>query len=1841
MPPGTYSVCFEAWNSIGAVSAKVSNYSCVNISIGNPSNFSQSLNEPPKTILPLCNSKVTLTTPQNVVFTWIDPSSTRELGIRDMPLGLQEYVLKIVQVVGNKSANEAMASATTPPFFEKTIMGTSYVYGPADPPLQAGEKYAYTIAVKDMNKNKYQNKGISNACIFTCVAPEVNTDSPTKDTKPTKSAPSAIKFDEIKTFQPIPFNTIKGKLIYAFKKSEEAKKFSNIISASVTFPANMSTPIKINDGFSLFDANGYLPSEQNKKNATDKNATNLTFVKTSNSAHQISVSNIAGVANSSNIGKITKAALSPYEQASGIIAENAGVNKFPLANTKVTAALILKQEITELYKKNNKKNVLKAKIYAGSAITDKEGNFAITFSNPNVEMSFYDVEIYVENPQFTFPAVPIPYHSDLTGVYDIGTILGLANTFRLNLKIIGQDGKPISKADVQIRRQTNIYNAKPYLNPEGNRFLDIINGKIPQDTVQSVFEKDEYTTEEFNIYQGLNFFGQKDNNSVLVSSSKIGYDIFPRLFESNGSDEKYIISVNAEGYEPLKFPLEFWSMHNIVFNAYALNSYLNDNGVMQLDVVYHLSPKPPRVVGRVVSKQNEVALKDAQVILTSKDEKTVYTAKTNAEGKFSISDIKQSSEPYTLTIKGDDISTYTDPQKIFLDMGGITVKKDPIYVDALMIPIVGVVAEKNVSVISNAELRWKSGGKAFYSNDKGIFTTSNRPGQHILIVKKPGFREKEVPVEIKSPTSKASLNSNLQQISKGDYIAMVSDFINATNNTGNTKKGSASNSVIDLAQQSNFLQSFGYNSSTATLPTSTVSKENLALNSQHFIENTMGKTNSLVQLTLGNLVTLDTIFLSRFYVKITVKDEETKASIVDATVEVPDQEGKSTTDANGVAIVSNVMQGAPTIWVYGPSGKNYIPVSTEVTVSGSKDTSEATVFLKGGAVISGKVTSKGTALKGAQIFVEGKPFIKTLSNSSGNYTLSIPTGEYTIKAVKSGLIGDAKSQEFEKKGYTINFDLQDPGFNASKLLGFDITLDKSEPTSNPDEFIISGAFQNIPSNSFFKFPASKSLEFKNIVIQKKGDIIIPKDGKVVTTCSQIPLNLWDYIKLVLETPSGIVVKPLNGDNTKGVISGDLKIDVAGSFGTSYGLKWATEPLKLISNKSTEIPVFTSTSNPLDATSLSFSGSKDGWEIYGVKLSMDFDNTKIDTKGISFAGSLKISGIPGLSNTTLALEKLRLTTTGNIQECSIKVTPNPEFSLLGWKLKINSAKINQYGLNFGGGLEISIPGTTPTTFDFTNLGISANSFTGGSFFVPNSGVNIFGIVNYKGINGAPLSFSKKPAKDAYKINGSGTLSFSQYISKTVDIDNFTIATDGEFALAVRPNFQVSFGDLAELKITSLGLAPTEKRIDVGGLMKLNIPGIGAGASAKIHYKPGNVSVEDLSFSASAGGIGSLKISKFTFKGNGFEGDGALDISGFGNIGLYMKYYKLKNGFDIGAAFNVSTPIPLGPVTWEKPGGGFSINTATSNYDVNLTGRLTLAPGTSATVALDDIKVGVSAEPKGPSFYGKAIPTVITMKVGNADFKFSVPEKLFYIKAVLGGSFKLIPGANISGNAGLTLSACVKPSNQYWLLAYYNNVDILGLYSGYTNIAGGWGPLKSEFPAELSFVPDDYLTNGRVYGLNFACSSHQGIPEGQPLCAHDPYNVAKLCLYAYTNMDLFFYSNFKNNSYGLGINSNWGYGGSIDFFGYGIGGFNFGVNLGLTGGYSNYWYINGNASTNLNGWVGLCASSSCGNGVIMGCCVDTYFFGEVCPCPCGVKTCFGIGVSASYKSSDGKFNIGLDW
>lgn len=157
---GAYMVCVRAYDynqRTRAVSAE--NGGCTTIFIRNM--------EAPMLIQPLENAEVMNTGIQNHIFSWTWPAGA--------PAGIT-YLLKIVEIFDpNRNPNDAYLSSTQPAFFEKEVLNNVYVYGPSDPPLVEGRKYAWAVTAmdpsrlvqrKNLRNQQFQNDGRSEIRAF-------------------------------------------------------------------------------------------------------------------------------------------------------------------------------------------------------------------------------------------------------------------------------------------------------------------------------------------------------------------------------------------------------------------------------------------------------------------------------------------------------------------------------------------------------------------------------------------------------------------------------------------------------------------------------------------------------------------------------------------------------------------------------------------------------------------------------------------------------------------------------------------------------------------------------------------------------------------------------------------------------------------------------------------------------------------------------------------------------------------------------------------------------------------------------------------------------------------------------------------------------------------------------------------------------------------------------------------------------------------------------------------------------------------------------------------------------------------------------------------------------------------------------------------------------------------------------------------------------------------------------------------------------------------------------------------------------------------------------------------
>ncbi len=155
LPEGTYRICARAYDYYRPT---------VPLSVDEPFGCSNPFRitnlEPPILIKPYVDEVVNATSPQNLLFTWSFPAGAPPATL---------FTLKIVEIFNTeRNINDAMLSSTTPAFFEQRVTGNAFLFGPAQPTLIRGRKYAFMVTATDpFNQTVFRNGGRSEVSAFT------------------------------------------------------------------------------------------------------------------------------------------------------------------------------------------------------------------------------------------------------------------------------------------------------------------------------------------------------------------------------------------------------------------------------------------------------------------------------------------------------------------------------------------------------------------------------------------------------------------------------------------------------------------------------------------------------------------------------------------------------------------------------------------------------------------------------------------------------------------------------------------------------------------------------------------------------------------------------------------------------------------------------------------------------------------------------------------------------------------------------------------------------------------------------------------------------------------------------------------------------------------------------------------------------------------------------------------------------------------------------------------------------------------------------------------------------------------------------------------------------------------------------------------------------------------------------------------------------------------------------------------------------------------------------------------------------------------------------------------
>jgi len=120
------------------------------------------LNEPPRLVFPTANQKVKATNPQFVNFSWVPGSIASPLSAQNTM-----YEFTLVELQGDIDPNVAIATAPDAIRFTRATQQTSLLYGPGEPPLLPGKRYAFRVrAYNTEGYEIFKNNGYSDVRVF-------------------------------------------------------------------------------------------------------------------------------------------------------------------------------------------------------------------------------------------------------------------------------------------------------------------------------------------------------------------------------------------------------------------------------------------------------------------------------------------------------------------------------------------------------------------------------------------------------------------------------------------------------------------------------------------------------------------------------------------------------------------------------------------------------------------------------------------------------------------------------------------------------------------------------------------------------------------------------------------------------------------------------------------------------------------------------------------------------------------------------------------------------------------------------------------------------------------------------------------------------------------------------------------------------------------------------------------------------------------------------------------------------------------------------------------------------------------------------------------------------------------------------------------------------------------------------------------------------------------------------------------------------------------------------------------------------------------------------------------
>lgn len=1784
LPEGTYDFCIQAFDY---------NQPHVSLSPGEPVGctiLSITNLEPPTVISPFNDQELVNAGIQSFAITWSTPVGA--------PPHLQ-YNVRMVELLTDRDPTEAVWSANS--FFEREVNQNTLLYGPAEPALTPGRRYALVVEARDpLQKTAIRNNGRSEVVVFTYGENLALAGLGDDEAVPVHQPRPGV--DEVVPDKAFATHQVRGTLRWAFReqehqyasqaKQQQGRTTAREMMANRTAPMGAALAIPANTSLHVAAANfnGSLvnPAAALKADPTVGTSFGMAVFQPAVAASQ----STDGLTSQPMAPTMAPSALS-VSGTSGV-----GLNRVqsPARPAAATYPLVGGTVSIQARMKSGPRGM---SVHVGTVKTDNEGSFVLEIADPRniIGIKNMSLVMIVNMPDFQRFEYDIGWLDPEGTDIDAGQHTLIANTFRFAPTFTvdaGEGGGSFeSELEVMIYREASDIDNHPHLRREGllsdqERVVKTIQGK----------EMVAVGKGRTSISGGLQAeFG------TLFYSTNLWVEVVPEI--------------------------EALQRRNIRL-AVTENQVAKDE-VLVVQPNYKLSLAAPAVSGRVVVKAGQTVqgIGGAYVQVGYKKEDlanpglTVMPLITPAVATVRAPVGTGAGAAAPAPTATQPPATSVQAMGFDLPVGNGALAAGPALVNAQgemnLLPAVPILNASDLTYDINAPytVQTDSAGDYYVGNLPIL-----KPGASytVRLVRVPtGYENMAVEPQAREFTISPKPGSKNYQ-----EFVVSPDLVTVSGRVIDNEQKPVRNARLNIKGSASFVET--QDDGTFSMPYF-AGDHVLEIRKQGYVA--LDKAVKIAKNPKQQLGDIGPVVRQSGNVRFVVHDEADPAKLL-ANVAIAAYDTTHQTNRSGDWLLEGI--GGPTVVTVTPAASSgYVAAQYSIDIPVDGRVTEVSIPLATGVKVHGKVTSNSAAVGSAVVEVEGKPYLKATTDDAGQYSLYVPLGEETLRAGKSGYLAAAENSVLQGAEVEINFVLKDGGGkDISTLLGFEIQLESAVPDADVEGGEIwKGKFVNLKANaSLFEGTAVAELPFDKVKVTfDASGKAIPGGNQVVTTTKALPIKLFDYLPLRLEGDEFITVR-LNPER-KGSIGGKLRVDGQAfqrrTLGIRYGNLGKTYLTPHVESGIVDVEVFHADGHdgvPEFTLQLSrLAQETTSVELYGFNVELDLTQSKVSQHGLTLAGNLKTPKLGIVDTMQITVKELTISRSFGIESALIDETTLPTLRIGEWAAHLGTVQLDEDGFKFGGEVDIDFPYSHKVKMAFEDLRMAKDAIYGGTFHLPDVGMKVYHLIALKtGRN--PLSFNRIGETDVYSLGGSAIMQLPKLISKTFEVNTMQVQTDGKFFIDIPADVKADLG-FASLTVNGVDVSNPDNGapfVSLRGEFKTEIPGfkfeVGTIRFTADSHGEVSYAVEQLRASLD---VPIMKVDLGlelvdNAEKSGFEGKGAFAIPESPVAAdIDFHYHRLKTGgIELGGNFVAGAVIPIGAITIDKLGGGFSYASNTKAFAANIKGAISVT-GLSSAAKLDNIDLNVNKDPLGVVIEGSVDLVVAnTVQLSKAHVMLNTPAKKMTV--AVDAKFEPLPKlAALQLNGDFAVSW--DPNDTYAFFGAQANAALLGMKTATVDYVMAFNVKNPKTNADASI--SKYFTN---MDAEYNASVFSGLYLYGNLKAEkridwkfDEWWCPTVTVKAYydARLQTTFISNFVSNQYYLRLKGKAAFGGSagLTFFGnyVGVGGdalFCFDV----SGGYNNRWHFDGKMGGKLELFAGnkdvACNDYRIWGGVGARVCVDVY-------------------------------------